>query len=71
MILSPANPPDRASYRNRGGIWQKLVSAHKGMRYLTACGKGVVIKRSAEFRLVKHAVLEVGDGVTIQDYAFC
>lgn len=41
------------------------------MRYLTACGKGVVIKRSAEFRVVKHAVLEVGDGVTIQDYAFC
>ncbi len=29
-----------------------------------------MVKRSAEFRLVAHAVLKVGDNVTIQDQSF-
>ncbi|WP_205836992.1 DapH/DapD/GlmU-related protein [Neorhizobium sp. T25_27] len=61
---------DRASYRNRGGLFQKIVSFYKEKRYLSKCGTDFVCKPSAEFRLVDHAVLEVGDGVTIQDYCF-
>lgn len=61
---------DRASYRNRGGLLQWLVSSYKAMRYLTKAGSGIVIKYNAEFWLTDNAVLEVGDGCTIQNYAF-
>ena len=56
---------DRASYRNRGGIIQKLVTTYKRIRYFTKAGKNLVVKRSAEFRTVGHAVLEVGENVII------
>ena len=62
--------PDRASYRNRGGLLQRLVSAYKVSKYLTRAGSGIVIKHNAEFWLTDGAVLEVGDGCTIQNYAF-
>ena len=61
---------DRASYRNRGGLVQRLVTAYKRFRYFTSAGKNLVVKSSAEFRMVNHALLEVGENVTIQDYAF-
>ncbi|MDF0657911.1 MULTISPECIES: acyltransferase [unclassified Rhizobium] len=61
---------DKASYRNRGGILQRLVTAYKRFRYFSRAGANLVVKRSAEFRMVKHAVLEVGSNVTIQDYSF-
>ena len=60
---------DRASYRNRGGAIQLLVTAYKRYRYFTLYGSDLVVKRNAEFRMVKHARLEVGSNVTIQDYA--
>ena len=62
--------PDRASYLNRGGLLQRLVSVYKTRRYLTKAGCGIVIKHNAEFWLTDNAVLEVGDNCTIQDYAF-
>lgn len=61
---------DRASYRNRGGLLRRLVSLYKARRYFSKCGKDFVCKASAEFRLVKHAVLEAGESVTIQDQSF-
>ncbi|TBE49217.1 acyltransferase [Rhizobium ruizarguesonis] len=61
---------DRASYRNRGGLIQKLISAYKARRFFTKAGENLVVKASAEFRMVKNAILDVGDNVTIQDYAF-
>ncbi|MBY3004076.1 acyltransferase [Rhizobium leguminosarum] len=61
---------DKASYRNRGGPIQRLITAYKRFRFFTSAGNNLVVKRSAEFRLVKHAVLQVGSNVTIQDYAF-
>lgn len=61
---------DRASYRNRGGLVQRLVTAYKRFRYFTSAGKNLVVKSSAEFRMVNHAILEVGENVTIQDYVF-
>lgn len=61
---------DRASYRNRGGLVQRLVTAYKRFRYFTSAGKNLVVKSSVEFRMVGHAILEVGENVTIQDYSF-
>ena len=61
--------PDKASYRNRGGVLQRAISGYKAARYLTHCGADVVIKRTAEFRLADAAILEVGDGCTIQDFS--
>ncbi|OWV77645.1 transferase [Rhizobium sp. R634] len=61
---------DRASYRNRGGLVQRLVTAYKRFRYFTSAGKNLVVKSSVEFRMVDHAILEVGENVTIQDYSF-
>jgi acetyltransferase-like isoleucine patch superfamily enzyme len=61
---------DRASYRNRGGFAQRAISRYKAWRYFTACGDDVVVKHSAQFMLVENAVLEVGAGCTVQDYAF-
>ncbi len=70
MNAATANATDRASYHNRGSLVQRAISRYKAARYFTACGKDVVVKLSAEFRLVESAVLEVGAGCTIQDYAF-
>lgn len=61
---------DKASYRNRGGLIQRIITAYKRFRFLTSAGTNLVVKRSAEFRMVKHAVLRVGSNVTIQDFAF-
>jgi acetyltransferase-like isoleucine patch superfamily enzyme len=61
---------DRASYRNRGGLLQKLVTAYKARRYVTKFGAGLVIKHNAEFWLTDNAVLEIGDNCTIQNYSF-
>ncbi|MBY3239230.1 acyltransferase [Rhizobium laguerreae] len=61
---------DKASYRNRGGLLQCLITAYKRFRYFSHAGSNLVVKRSAEFRMVKHAVLEVGNNVTIQDHSF-
>jgi acetyltransferase-like isoleucine patch superfamily enzyme len=62
--------PDRASYRNRGGLLQWLVSTYKAKKYLTKAGSGIVIKHNAEFWLTDNAVLEVGNDCTIQNFAF-
>jgi acetyltransferase-like isoleucine patch superfamily enzyme len=61
---------DKASYRNRGGLVQRIVSAYKIARYFTAAGKNNVIKHNADFWLTENAVLEMGDNCTIQNYAF-
>jgi hypothetical protein len=64
------NLADRASYRNRGGIVQWLVSHYKRWRFFNKCRTGVVVKRNAEFWLTDGAVLEIGDRSTILDFAF-
>ncbi|MCW5624027.1 MAG: acyltransferase [Burkholderiales bacterium] len=69
-MIPPVGEIDRASYRNRGGLIQRVVSAYKAWRYVTRCGADVVIKRSVEFRLAQGAILEIGAGSTIQDWAF-
>lgn len=62
--------PDRASYRNRGGLLQRLVSVYKAKKYLTRAGSGIIIKHNVEFWLADGAILEVGNDCTIQNYAF-
>lgn len=68
--MSSTTETDSASYRNRGGLIQRAISHYKIARYFTAAGRDVIVKRSAEFRLVANAILEVGHGCTIQDYSF-
>lgn len=65
-----SNQLDRASYRNRGGLVQRMVSAYKARKYLTKAGSGLVIKSNVEFSLTDGAVLEIDDDCTIQNYAF-
>jgi acetyltransferase-like isoleucine patch superfamily enzyme len=69
-MLPTAGTQDKASHRNRGGLFQRLISAYKAQRYLSRAGSGLLIKRSAEFRLADGAVLEGGDNCTIQDFSF-
>lgn len=61
---------DRASYRNRGGLVQKMASAYKARRYFSSWGTAIVVKHNAEFWLTSNAILEVGNNCTIQNYAF-
>jgi len=61
---------DRASYRNRGGLLQRAVTAYKAARYFTRVGQHCVFKHNAEFWITDSAVLEAGDNCTIQNYAF-
>lgn len=61
---------DKASYRNRGGILQKLISLYKIRRYITTAAEGIVVKYNAEFHVTDGAILEVGKNCTIQNYAF-
>ena len=61
---------DKASYRNRGGVLQRLVSTYKQRRYFTRTGTGNVIKHNAEFWITDNATLELGDNCTIQNFAY-
>lgn len=69
-MLRSQSLKDKASYRYRGGFFQRIVSAYKLWRHFSRAGKGVMIKRTAEFLLTKGAVLEVGDNCSIQDFSF-
>ena len=61
---------DKASYRSRGGVIQRAISAYKIFRYFTFSGKQNLVKYNAEFYLTDGAVLEIGSRCTIQNYAF-
>lgn len=63
-------PIDRASYRNRGGLTQRLVTAYKLRRYFTTWGQDNVIRAKAEFWITDGARLEIGNSSTILDWAF-
>jgi acetyltransferase-like isoleucine patch superfamily enzyme len=60
---------DRTSYRYRGGIIQAAISVYKSIRYLKCMPKGILIRRSAVFKLAKDALIEIGEYSTIQDDA--
>jgi hypothetical protein len=53
---------DKASYRNKGGMFQRLISRYKARSGLTKCGEGVVIKRSIEFRIASGGLFDVWGG---------
>lgn len=61
---------DRASYRNKGGLAQRLITAYKIWRHGIRAGSACVIKRSAEFRITQGGVIEFGNEVIVQDYAY-
>lgn len=67
--MSPV-PLDKASYRGRGGLMQKIISKYKLARYFSSAGSENVVKHNAEFWLTDGAILEIGSRCTIQNFAF-
>ena len=61
---------DKASYRNKGGIIQDLISLYKITRFFSKAGKRNVIKFNTEFKLTDGAYLEIGNNSVVQDYSF-
>lgn len=61
---------DKASYRYRGGFFQKLVSAYKIWRFFSKSGTGNVIKHNADIWVTDGGYLEIGNNCTIQNHAF-
>jgi acetyltransferase-like isoleucine patch superfamily enzyme len=61
---------DQASYRNRGGLVQLATTRYKIWRYSIRAGTGCVIKRSAEFRITSGGLVQLGNDVVIQDFAY-
>lgn len=64
------NEIDKASFRNKGGLFQRLITWYKIKKYHIDAGFGCVIKYNSEFHLTDNAILKIGNNVTIQDYAF-
>lgn len=64
------NNLDKASFRNKGGFIQKLITYYKVKKYNIKLGKGSVIKSNSEFLLTNGASLTIGENVVIQNYAF-
>lgn len=64
------NKVDKASYRNRGGVIQRLITLYKVKKYFSKAGRGNVIKHNSEFWLTDGAYLEIGNNCVIQDYSF-
>lgn len=52
---------DRASYRNRGGYYQRLVTFYKIKKHGIKSGKNNLIKSSAEFKITDGACLSIGN----------
>lgn len=65
-----ANKIDKASYKNKGGIIQQLITWYKIRKFFSKSGKGNVIKYNTEFWLTDGAYLEIGNDCVIQDYCF-
>lgn len=61
---------DKASYGNRGGCVQILVSACKVARHFSAAGIGNVVKYNAEHWLTENAIPEFGVNFKIRSFEF-
>lgn len=60
---------DRASYRNKGGWLQWLITHYKIKRYFSISGTNNVIKSNVEFLLTDGAYLQIGSNCVIQDHS--
>lgn len=63
------NNIDSASYRNKGGVIQWLISHYKIIRYFSKAGTGNVIRHNVEFYLTEGAYIEIGNNCVIQNYS--
>lgn len=61
---------DKASYRNHGGILQKIRTDYYIIRYFNRGGKNCCIHKHVQFKLTDNAYLEMGNDVVINEYAF-
>lgn len=64
------NSVDKASFRNKGGILQSLITYLKLKKHGIVSGSGCIIKYNSEFHLTDSAFLKLGKNVVIQDYVF-
>ena len=60
---------DKASYRNRGGILQKIITRYKIWRFVSKVGTGNVIQRNVDFMITDGGYMEIGNNCTILHYA--
>jgi hypothetical protein len=63
------NAVDRASYRNRGGLIQRLVSAYKALRYFSSGGGGE--GRQAHRRVQALQRRRIGGGEQLHNSGLC
>ena len=70
QVMLGNNSFDRASYKNKGGLLQFLVTKYKIFRFNIKAGNGIVIKHNTTFRLTDNAILEIGNDCVIQDFSF-
>jgi len=63
-------PIDKASFRNKGGMVQSIISQYKLARYFSKHGIGNVIKYNVEICLTEGAYLEIGNNCVIQNGTF-
>ncbi|WP_287963183.1 acyltransferase [Alcanivorax sp.] len=61
---------DVASFRNKGGMLQRLITKYKLARHFDSYGYGNVIKRSVQIVCTDGAELRIGSNCVIQDYTF-
>lgn len=61
---------DKASFRHKGGLLQRLITYIKLKKYGILHGKNCSIKYSSEFSLTDGAILSLGNNVVIQNYCF-
>lgn len=64
------NEFDKASYRNHGGLIQRLLTLYYELKHFNQYGKHCCIKRHVEFQLTDHAILKMKNDVVIREYAY-
>ncbi len=61
---------DKASFRNKGGWLQRLITKYKLVRYFSDYGINNVVKHNVEIILTEGARLKIGSNCVIQNYTF-
>lgn len=61
---------DKASYRNRRGIIQSMITKYYLARYFTSYGTGNMIRYPCSFDLTDGYILEIGNNCTVREHAY-
>lgn len=61
---------DKASYRNKGGVVQKIRNLYYQLRYCNYAGGGISVRKHVEFALTDNAFVAIGENCVIREYAY-